>query len=68
MVTGDHPSTAEGIAREVGITGAGRTATGAELDELGDEKLDMLLDDVAEFGAQVRLPPNLQIEHRRSSS
>lgn len=49
MVTGDHPSTAEGIARELGIADGGRTLTGTELDELSDEKLDLVLDDVAVF-------------------
>jgi cation-transporting P-type ATPase I len=49
MVTGDHPSTAEGIARELGIGDGGRTLTGAELDELGEEKLDLVVDDVAVF-------------------
>jgi cation-transporting P-type ATPase I len=49
MVTGDHPSTAEGIARELGIANAGQLMTGVVLDELSDEKLDLQLDAVTVF-------------------
>src|ERR687892_261615 len=49
MVTGDHPSTAEGIAGELGLVDGGRTVSGTELDELTDEKLDAVLDEVAVF-------------------
>jgi Ca2+-transporting ATPase len=37
MITGDHPLTAQAIARELGILTDGRTITGAELEELDDE-------------------------------
>jgi len=36
MITGDHPLTAQAVAREVGILKTGRVMTGAELDELSD--------------------------------
>jgi cation-transporting P-type ATPase I len=49
MVTGDHPSTAEGIARELGILNGGRVVAGVELDDLGDDELDDVLDDVTVF-------------------
>ncbi|TWF95845.1 HAD-IC family P-type ATPase [Saccharopolyspora dendranthemae] len=39
MITGDHPSTAEAIASELGMLGGKRVLTGAELDELDDEQL-----------------------------
>jgi Ca2+-transporting ATPase len=37
MITGDHPVTAQAIARELGILTSGRIMTGAELEVLGDE-------------------------------
>ena len=38
MITGDHPETAESIARDLGILeGDGRVLTGSELGELSDE-------------------------------
>ena len=45
MITGDQPSTAAAIARELGLHG--RTIAGAELDALNDEQLTAVLDDVA---------------------
>jgi P-type Ca2+ transporter type 2C len=40
MITGDHPLTAEAIARELGILTDGRAVTGAELESLDQEELD----------------------------
>ncbi|MFC7340400.1 HAD-IC family P-type ATPase [Saccharopolyspora griseoalba] len=39
MITGDHPSTAEAIAAELGMLGNKRVLTGAQLDELDDAQL-----------------------------
>lgn len=39
MITGDHPLTAEAIARELGILKAGRVITGLELDHISDADL-----------------------------
>ncbi|MEB3366319.1 cation-translocating P-type ATPase [Saccharopolyspora mangrovi] len=39
MITGDHPSTAEAIAAELGMLGGKRVITGAQLDDLDDEQL-----------------------------
>ncbi|WP_229680158.1 cation-translocating P-type ATPase [Saccharopolyspora thermophila] len=39
MITGDHPSTAEAIAAELGMLGDRQVLAGAELDELDDEQL-----------------------------
>jgi len=49
MTTGDHPSTAEGIAAELGILDAGDLLTGPELDALSDEELDARLPRVSVF-------------------
>lgn len=39
MITGDHPRTAEVIAKELAIDDGGRVATGLELENLSDEEL-----------------------------
>ncbi len=49
MITGDHPSTAEAIAAELGILGDGRVLTGAELDQLETDELDDIIDEVVVF-------------------
>ncbi|MEU3983824.1 cation-translocating P-type ATPase [Streptomyces sp. NPDC026672] len=46
MITGDHPGTAESMARELGVLDGRRVVTGAELDDLDDHALDELLPDV----------------------
>lgn len=43
MITGDHPQTAESIARELDVIDGRRVVTGAELDALDDAALDELL-------------------------
>ncbi|HEY2303507.1 MAG TPA: HAD-IC family P-type ATPase [Acidimicrobiales bacterium] len=49
MVTGDHPSTAEGIAVELGILDGRRVLTGTELALLDDAELDAVVSDVSVF-------------------
>ena len=40
MITGDHPLTAQAVARELGLLrNGGRVVTGAELEEMSDEQL-----------------------------
>jgi Ca2+-transporting ATPase len=39
MITGDHPLTAQAVARELGILENGRAVTGAELDAMSDADL-----------------------------
>ena len=40
MITGDHPLTAQAVARELGLFKAGRAITGAELEDMSDEALE----------------------------
>jgi P-type Ca2+ transporter type 2C len=40
MITGDHPDTAQAVARELGLLKTGRVVTGAELDRMGEARLD----------------------------
>src|SRR5581483_3279274 len=49
MITGDHPSTAEGIASELGLLNGHPTLTGADLDELDDGELAERLPGVSVF-------------------
>lgn len=49
MVTGDHPSTAVFIAREVGIKNPERVYKGRELDDLSDEELDNIIETISVF-------------------
>ena len=44
MITGDHPITAEAIARELGLLKGGRVVTGAELAALDDTALEHEVD------------------------
>jgi Ca2+-transporting ATPase len=39
MITGDHPLTAQAVARELGLLKGGRVVTGAELEELSEAEL-----------------------------
>jgi Ca2+-transporting ATPase len=50
MITGDHPGTAEAIARELDIFEHGtRTVTGTELRNMDDARLDAIVEDVRVF-------------------
>ncbi len=50
MVTGDHPATAEAVARELTIFEPGaRLVTGAELRAMGDAELDAVVEHVRVF-------------------
>jgi len=39
MITGDYPSTAQAIARKIGLNSAGATITGAEIERMGEGEL-----------------------------
>lgn len=49
MVTGDHPSTAEAVASELGLMGDGTVLAGAQLADLDDVELDQRIGQVAVF-------------------
>ncbi len=49
MVTGDHPLTAQAIARQVGLVEDGRVLTGVELDALSDDELRETVNRVSVF-------------------
>jgi Ca2+-transporting ATPase len=46
MITGDHPLTARAVAEELGLLGAGRIATGAELDAMTDDELGRAVESI----------------------
>jgi Ca2+-transporting ATPase len=48
MITGDYLNTAKAIGKEIGLLGDGdRALTGAELDQIGDEEFERIVEDVA---------------------
>ncbi|MDQ4102596.1 MAG: cation-translocating P-type ATPase, partial [Actinomycetota bacterium] len=49
MLTGDHPSTAEAIAAELGLLNGGRVVTGTQLDGMDDGQLAAALPDISVF-------------------
>jgi cation-transporting ATPase I len=49
MATGDHPSTAESIAAELGILADGAVLTGADVDTMDDDELVELLPKISVF-------------------
>jgi len=53
VVTGDHASTAQRVASELGLMDGRRVLAGAELAKLSDDQLDQLLPEVAVFARVV---------------
>ncbi len=49
MITGDHPLTAQYIAKDLGISESGDVVTGIELEEMSDQDLEEASDDVSIF-------------------
>ncbi|MGH9882547.1 MAG: cation-translocating P-type ATPase, partial [Pyrinomonadaceae bacterium] len=49
MITGDHPSTARAVARELGLLKTGCMVTGAELEAKGDEAFKGEVEDIAVY-------------------
>jgi Ca2+-transporting ATPase len=60
MITGDHPLTAQAVARELGILKAGRVVTGAELEEMSTAELERRVESI-EVYARVSPQHKLQI-------
>jgi len=60
MITGDHPATAEAVAREVGILATGSVINGTELSEVDDESLGRRIRGVTVF-ARVTPPQKVRI-------
>ncbi|CAL8980278.1 Calcium-transporting ATPase [Propionicimonas sp. T2.31MG-18] len=54
MITGDHPVTAEAVARELGLLRHGRVVVGADLDAMDDEQLNR---EVGEIDVYARVSP-----------
>ncbi len=55
MITGDHPITAQAVARELGLLKNGRVVTGAELEDMSDEELQR---DVENISVYARVSPS----------
>jgi Ca2+-transporting ATPase len=50
MITGDHPATAEAVARELGLLhNGGRVLTGAELEEMPDDQLECEVENISVY-------------------
>jgi P-type Ca2+ transporter type 2C len=54
MITGDHPVTAQAVARELGLLKGGRVVTGAELEAMSESDLDR---DVENIDVYARVSP-----------
>ena len=67
MMTGDHPSTAEGIASELGILDSGRVLVGPDVDDLSDDELAAALPSVTVF-ARVTPAQKLRLVHAYQSA
>ena len=62
MITGDHPVTAQVIARELGIAGNERAVSGAELQQMNDDALVRLAKECSVY-ARVNPEHKLRIVH-----
>ncbi|MDH7599251.1 MAG: HAD-IC family P-type ATPase, partial [Sedimentisphaerales bacterium] len=49
MITGDHPLTAQYIARELGMASDGKVLTGRQLEQMDVEQLGQVVEDVAVY-------------------
>ncbi len=58
MITGDHASTAEAIAAELGMLNGGRIVVGSELEAMDDDALDKIIAEVSVFA---RVSPSQKV-------
>ena len=49
MITGDHPATAQAVARDLGLPGAGHVMTGEQLDRLSEDERARAVADITVF-------------------
>jgi P-type Ca2+ transporter type 2C len=68
MITGDHPVTAEAVARELGLLKRGRVVTGAELNEISEEDFKREVEDIEVYARvspahKLRVVTALQANH-----
>jgi Ca2+-transporting ATPase len=60
MITGDHPQTAEAIAREIGIAEVATVVTGGDLDKMSDAELQRRVSEISVY-ARVTAEHKLRI-------
>ena len=49
MITGDHPVTAEAVARELGLLNTGRVITGSELEALSEPNFERAVENISVY-------------------
>jgi P-type Ca2+ transporter type 2C len=49
MITGDHPITAEAVARELGLLNKGRVITGSELEAMSETNFDRVVEEISVY-------------------
>jgi P-type Ca2+ transporter type 2C len=49
MITGDHPATAEAVARELGLLKTGRVITGAELEAISEAEFERAVEEISVY-------------------
>jgi len=53
MITGDYPSTAQNIGRQIGLKNPEKIVTGSELDKMTDDELQKIIKDISIFARVV---------------
>jgi Ca2+-transporting ATPase len=68
MITGDHPLTAQAVARELGILKTGRVITGVELEAMPEDEFDRVVETIEVYARvspthKLRVVTSLQKKH-----